>query len=80
LLGDCFELLTEREWDLSDDEAREETSHHCEEEHIEHALYILLHHVSHHVRVTHHGERIGACNFLIEISILFTAVVSLANL
>jgi hypothetical protein len=74
LLSHRLELLTQWEWKLSDDEARENGTNSCEEHDVEHTLDVAFDHIGHHVWVLKHSHLVELY-FLIKVPSLWHAEV-----
>lgn len=75
LLRHLLELLAKGEWHFGNDEALENGTDGLENHYIQHALNILLNHVTDHVWIRHHLCHLIKLNLLFKVARVFLAVV-----
>ena len=80
LLQHLLELVAKGEWHLGCDEALENVTNRCEHKHVDDTLNIGLQHIVHHVRISHHIHWVGGLYLFVQVTLLLSAVVSLAIL
>ena len=72
--------MAKRERHLRCDEALENVTNRREHKHVNNTLNVRLQHIIHHVGVSHHIHGVGRLYLLVEVTLLVSAVVSLAIL
>jgi hypothetical protein len=80
LLCHLFELLAKRERHFSNDEALENGADRLENHYIQHALNILLNHVTNHIWIGHHLCHLIELYLLFKVTAIFLAEIRLSLL